>query len=354
MLEMLGQHSSLGIAVSDLDGNVSFTTPGLERMLDGVRRDTLNEYVETMALRDPVSQRPLGREDLPLERAARGEVVTDDVLSLQRADGRTVYLRCNAAPLRHEDGEIRGAIVLVQDVTPEWRALLKQRELRDRLVNTVHHELRTPLTIIVGHSELLVEAAEDGMYPAHLAGSASAVLRASRKLVSLANRVSQVADLDAATRVQRVSADVVDVLRSAIQAQDRLARSRAVEVHLVAPSELPATVDPALLARAVRELLANAVCYAPRESTVSVSLQRLGDNIEICVADLGPGVPSADRQRLLEPFETGQLPQGSTNAAGLGLAVVSAIVAAHGGTIELADNHPHGLVACVQFHDASN
>ncbi len=351
LLEMLSSHSSMALAVSDAEGQVTLTTPALERMV-GRSGDTGAWDFESLPLHDATGERRLQPEEMPLARARRGEMVIDEICSLTRPDGWTVYLRCSANPLRRADDQIRGAIALVQDVTFEWVSMRKQAELRDRLVTTVSHELRTPLTKILGHAELLSETAGDGALAAPTVRSIEAIVRAAHQLGSLAEKLTHLANLEAVSSVDSSEIDVVPVLRTTVDDQRQRATSRGVALDLALPDDLTACVDEALLVRATQELLTNSLTYAPPGSCVAVGLQLLDGHFEICVRDQGPGIPIEERDRLTEPFERGEAPEGSVSSVGLGLAVVSAIAAAHGGTLTLDDNEPHGLVARMCFSRA--
>ncbi len=160
----------------------------------------------------------------------------------------------------------------------------------------------------------------------------------------MAEKLTHLANLEAATRSSPSKTDIVPVLRSAVDSQRRHAKSRHVELVLSLPDDLTALVDGALVGRATTELLTNALNYAPPGSRVAVALRPLDDYFEICVSDEGPGVPAAERDRVIQPFERGESLPGSVSSLGLGLAVASAIAAAHGGTIAMEDNKPRGLI----------
>ena len=101
--------------------------------------------------------------------------------------------------------------------------------------------------------------------------------------------------------------------------------------------------DPFLIAQAVGNLLDNAAKVAPEGSTVTVSLARRDGQIEIAVADRGPGIPSAEKSRVTERFFRGDASRG-TRGVGLGLSLVAAVARLHSGTLMLDDNDP-GLKA---------
>ena len=105
--------------------------------------------------------------------------------------------------------------------------------------------------------------------------------------------------------------------------------------------------DRRMLQQLLANLIENATRYCPAGSVIALSSARRGENVEIVVADNGPGIPPERREAVLEPFY--QLsPERDARGAGLGLALVAAIATRHRATIALDDNHP-GLRASVRF-----
>jgi signal transduction histidine kinase len=95
--------------------------------------------------------------------------------------------------------------------------------------------------------------------------------------------------------------------------------------------------DRRALSRALANLLDNAIRHTPDDSEVTVTVRQDPGGTAITVTDAGPGIPPEERQRLTQRFT--QLDRGRTTsgAAGLGLAIVASVVAAHGGRLEIAD-----------------
>ncbi len=94
----------------------------------------------------------------------------------------------------------------------------------------------------------------------------------------------------------------------------------------------PAWFDPHLLGRVLRHLLENAAAYSPRGSRIVLSSKRVGDCLEFCVEDSGPGIDALDLPLIFEKFYRGKKSGGK--GSGMGLAITRAILAAHGGGIE--------------------
>lgn len=344
LLEMLShQAAGVALAVSDASGLLTMTTPALARMLGQDLGSVSEQALQPLDVRDPLTDRLLAQSEIPLVRACAGEVVTDQVVTVRRPDGLRIYLRCSASPLQGGDGEAQGAIALVQDVTAEWTLTQKQTELRDRLVGTINHELRTPLTKILGHCELLGELTQGVLadLPVGVAHSLRAIERAGRELAALARRITDLADLEAVTQVVAAPLDLSALVREEVALQSR---PQTAQIALTAPASLVVSVDGRLVAAAVRELLGNALRHAPPGSRVEVRLRPGVGYVVITVADQGVGIPAHDRERMLEPFERGESLDPSDSSPGLGLAVVSAVAAAHGGSVDLQENEPRGLV----------
>lgn len=133
---------------------------------------------------------------------------------------------------------------------------------------------------------------------------------------------------------------------------DTLARSRVeaaanTTVTLQLESGLTVEGDAVELGRAVENLIVNADRYgrdAAGQLSLRLGLARADGMAQISIADAGPGVAAADRDRVLRPFERGESARSGHGGAGLGLAIVARIAARHGGRLELGDAAP-GLLA---------
>jgi signal transduction histidine kinase len=120
-----------------------------------------------------------------------------------------------------------------------------------------------------------------------------------------------------------------------------------------APHDLEAVIDPDRIRQAVDNLIDNALRYAPAGSHVTVTGRAECSSLVIEVADAGPGFPA---DYLPHAFERFRRPDGSRSTseggAGLGLAIVAAIAAAHGGSAQIR-NQPHGgAIVSLEMPDA--
>jgi signal transduction histidine kinase len=323
-------------------------SPALERIFGWTFAAlTESQFFDAVPLLTADGRAPLPPGDRPLTRARHGEVVSDAVVAADTADGRRIYLRCNAAPLRDDDGVSCGAVLLVQNITLETAGRVEQQELRHRLIDTVNHEFRTPLTKLIGHMEILSDLS--GQLPADAQWSVSVAQKAATDLSDLILRVSGLADLGSHAKLNPTDCNLAGLLREVCQQFAPVLAARAIELDADLPERVTATLDPDEITRAVVELLANAGQFAPPGSRVGLELQVRPRSVEVSVTDQGCGIPARDRDRLLQPFERGNHPGQQTNSKGLGLAIAHIVAGAHGGTVTLRDNDPAGLVAVLSL-----
>jgi signal transduction histidine kinase len=215
----------------------------------------------------------------------------------------------------------------------EMLARLEASSRRQRqLVADVSHELRNPLAALKAQLEVASEH-PGGAGPSMLAGSVAEVDR----MGLLVEDLLTLARFDEG--MQRLRLSEVDLDELVLAEAGRLERDARIEISLRGVSAARVLGDEAKLARVVRNLSDNALRYA--RSRVSFSVSEEGGWCELGVADDGPGVPEADRQRIFERFvrlDTARPHEGA--GAGLGLAIVREIVAAHGGEVWVDDARP--------------
>ncbi len=111
----------------------------------------------------------------------------------------------------------------------------------------------------------------------------------------------------------------------------------------------PLPLRPKALRRAVANLIDNALHYAGKQAGLSLSLRQVKNEIQIDVADRGPGIPQAEAERLKLPFTRKDAARSNSSGAGLGLAIVERIAHGHGGKLELLPREGGGLLARISI-----
>ncbi len=219
--------------------------------------------------------------------------------------------------------------------------LRRQVRARHAFVATASHELRTPLASLDGTLELL----EDDLHPQRLdlSDARQRTARAreqSHRLSSLASDLLDLSRLDAELPLRAEPVELGELCRAVAAEFERRAAERDVRIELhQSPQACWATCDPGAVARIVRILLDNAIGIAPSGSSVRTHTETAAEDswAQLTIADSGPGVPDAERERIFERFQ-----RGSTSSAhsgfGLGLAIGRELATRMAGTLTLLDN----------------
>ncbi|MEI6623310.1 MAG: HAMP domain-containing sensor histidine kinase [Actinomycetes bacterium] len=266
----------------------------------------------------------------PLERMSQ--------TAAQIADGDLSH-RVDAGSGGTEVGRLGNALNTMLARIEEAFAAKEASEARlRRFVGDASHELRTPLTSIRGYAEMFHRGANAS--PEDLATLMRRIESESQRMSVLVDDLLLLARLDQQRPLRTDPMDLEPILVDVgldIQA--------AHPDHVVTVSAQPGvwvTGDEDALRQVVVNLARNACVHTPPGTPVTMSLARQsspvdrGDCAQIIVSDCGPGIPSALTSEVFERFTRADASRGrDAGGAGLGLSIVSAIVAAHGGTVHL-------------------
>ena len=207
--------------------------------------------------------------------------------------------------------------------------------LRTRFVANVSHELRTPLAQISMFAETLKLARERS--ETERRQFASIIFTEARRLTTLVESVLRFSRGDTnGNPLSLERTDVRDELESAIAAFAPIAEAAGTTVRLQAASDVTVPLDRAAFRQVVLNLLDNAVKHGGEGTRIDVSASTTGTGARVVVEDSGPGVPPEWRERVFEPFA--RIERRNSGGAGIGLAVVRDLVAAHGGTISIDES----------------
>lgn len=280
-------------------------------------------------------------EQLPLERAARGEEVRNNEEEIRFEDGEVRHVYGNAVPLRDATGAPRGAIGAYVDVTrlKDAEAALREADRRkDEFLALLSHELRNPLTPILSAAQLLrLRATADAR------SDLDVIIRQARHVVRL---VDDLLDVSSVARGKVTLAkrrlELSSVVARAVEASVALFEKQHHRLELSVPLEgLAVDGDEDRLTQVVNNLLANAARYTPPGGTVWVTAARDGDEVVLRVRDSGMGIEPSIIPDLFDMFVQGE--RGSDRALGglgLGLSLVRSLTELHGGRVSARSEGP--------------
>ena len=246
---------------------------------------------------------------------------------------------------------VRGTDELAQlaEAFNEMAASLEHAEqIRRQLLADVAHELRTPLATV----ESYVEALADGVLAAD-AENWSAIRSETARLNRLVNDLQRVSRAEAhQLDLHPAPTDPGDLVQDAVKAARPAFATKGVALESEIETNLPTVdVDRERIAEVLANLLTNALRHTPSGGTVQASVGQRADRIEIVVADNGEGIAAEHLDRVFERFyRIDPARARASGGTGIGLAIVRAIVEAHGGTVTAASpGSGHGTVLTLRL-----
>ncbi len=222
---------------------------------------------------------------------------------------------------------------------------------RDDLLAVAAHEFKTPLTTVIGYTQALqVRGAREGHLTRRDQDTLRVIAAQAKRLHRLIDSVLDLARLH--SRQTQITQQVVDLAALARQAvtDARLTAAR----HLVEFHDPSAPVvivgDSVRLEQVLQNLLDNAVKYSPDGGVITVCVEQRNAKAVLMISDQGIGIPEAARAQLFERFfRASNLDPRRMQGTGIGLAIVSEIVAPHGGVVEVDSAEGHGSTFTIQL-----
>lgn len=221
-------------------------------------------------------------------------------------------------------------------------------ELRSALLASVSHDLRTPLTAMRGSIDSLLALGEQIPLSDRrelLEGTRDEAERLDRYIQNLLDmtRLGH-----GGLKLARDWVAPADIVASAVQ---RLRPVLApLQLELLVPQQLPLLyVHAALIEQALVNVLENAARFSPAQGCLQLAVEADQDELRILVADQGPGIPEAEREKIFDMFYTAARGDRGGQGTGLGLAICQGMVGAHGGRVTVGEGLD-GRGACLTLH----
>jgi len=225
---------------------------------------------------------------------------------------------------------------------------------RQDMVANLSHELRTPLTAL----RLLADTlqAPVGQDPSTARDLASKIGAEVDTLSQMTREMLDLTAIESGRQVVRlVPSRLVEVVRTAVERLGDQAARREIRMEAEIPAELEVLADVDQAARAIGNVLHNAVKFSPDGGAIEIHAwpEADGEQVILSITDNGPGIPPDELDRIFERFFRGDRSRG-TPGTGLGLAIVRHILRAHGGEAWAEDRQPpqRGAIFYLRFRSA--
>jgi two-component system OmpR family sensor kinase len=233
---------------------------------------------------------------------------------------------------RQETGRLAAAINTMLDrIQQSFADRLRSEEKVRRFAADASHEMRTPLTTIRGYAELYRAGA---IGPGDLPNAMRRIEQEAERMSRMVAELLELARLDRSSSLDVTETDLTELVRDAVTDACAVEPDRPISAQVPA-GPLIVTVDEPRLRQVLANLLANVRAHTPPETPTAVTLTYSDGGVLLEVADKGPGMSDADTARAFDRFHRGARPSDPASGSGLGLSIVQAIAAAHGGHARL-------------------
>jgi signal transduction histidine kinase/CHASE2 domain-containing sensor protein len=330
-----------GLIVAGPDASITFANPAAARLLE----TTVAALIGRNLLDRIDEGDPPGHSGM-LDRLLIDRTVVEREVTIHATRSRQCLLRLAAVSSgEHGKGPVLGLVASLADVT----RLHELHQTKNDVISLVSHEMRTPLAAIQGMTELLANYELD---PDRRREMSQAINDEAKRLTRMITEYLDITRLEAGATTLRPAPVRVDTLldRVLLLLEPVAAARRMHLVKGVVVGLAPIVADADLLARAVSNLVSNAIKYSPEGRPVTVSARTDRGSVVIEVADEGYGIPAELLDRVFQKFyRVPRVQDADTPGTGLGLALVREIAELHGGSVGVTSEPGVGSVFALRI-----
>lgn len=350
-IDTLVEIMSEGIIGLDEKRRILFINPVAERLLGVERKQLIGKYAPDVATSNDLLRSLI--QDIMADQEALPSASTTGLLPLETGSnllkifdpglngkGKESYFTkeihaVEVTPTGETQTVQAGYVIMLLNITS-----YKELDLaKTNFIATVSHELKTPISAIKMSLKLLSDKrlgtlnSEQQEMITHAEENTDRLLRLTGELLNMTQVESGQIQLQ--IRASN-SAALVRVATSALKTQ---AEHKQIQFTLNLPADLPdVKADPDKASWVLINFLSNAIRHSPEQSTIDITVQQLGDQVEFTVRDYGPGLREEHRERVFERYFKAPGLNGPFSGTGLGLAISKEFIQSMGGQIGLHPN----------------
>ena len=352
-MDLITRHSA--------DGRIRFASPAARALFGRAPEELLGSAPSALVHPDDLkAMQAAFMEASYFARPASAEV------RLKRADGSHVWAEIRCRPVPKANGEAADIVAVTRDITERKayeRQLIEARDLseqasraKSRFLANMSHELRTPLNAIIGFSEVMAHEMFGALGSPRYLEYSRLIHESGNHLLELINGILDMSKIEAGKfELSEEVFDLAEVAEAAVRFVKLPAERTGVAIKIaIAPNARLIFADKRAVKQILVNLLSNGVKFTPRGGDIRIRAALDSRGIEIAVADSGVGISKKDLERLGKPFE--QVEDEHVRAkegTGLGLSLVKALAAMHGGEAVLESTLGEGTVVRVRLPHAA-
>ena len=331
-----------GIAMFGPDGDIVISNEMARNIVRRSGVDPLGEVQSAPLVFAADRRTPVPAHDQLSFRALRGDHLDNELFWIGPESDQVAIVASSREALR-SSGESVGTVLVVHDVTQ----LMASIKVREEFLASVSHEMKTPLTSIMGYLEIIEDSID--LETTGVGNELRIVQRNIDRLFAVITDLLTAGHSE--TPVRRRLTDLRGVVKSAIETVQPSADAGGVTIRPFSMADRPgvtAEVDPEKIGQILDNLLSNAIKYSPAGGTINVELIGSDDRIVLRVTDTGKGISPADQRQLFDRFFRAESARvEAVPGVGLGLSIVSSLVDAHRGSIDVRSELGIGTIISV-------
>jgi len=312
-----------GVMAVDMNERIISINKAAASIFENLPENLLNRSIPEI-IRNPDLQKFI-------KKALSSSQNLEEDITLYQGGERILYV--HHTPLEDPDGQRRGILVVLNDVTH----LRKLENIRKDFAANVSHEIKTPLTAIKGFVETLrsdVDAA-----PEETERFLAIIEKHVDRLTTIVEdlmKLSKIEQQDEKSDIHLEESSVKSVILSAVQTCREKADAKKITIDLECPEDISLQLDSRLMTQALANLLDNAVNYSHENAKIQILTTFQEKELRISIKDHGIGIPKEHLSRLFERFyRVDKARSRKLGGTGLGLAIVKHIAHAHGGRVSV-------------------
>lgn len=313
------ENMASGVLLIDQQGTILLANPAIADILDATVDDLIQKHVKEVARNSDLIQ--LVEECYESKKQVRKDI--------HFYFPNTRIIDAHLAPYVHRNGQFKGIIAVLHDVT-EVRRL---ERMRSEFVANVSHELKTPVTSVKGFAETLLDGAIDD--PEAARHFLEIIYKESERLDRLIKDLLYLSQIEhQQLPLQVVKFNLNSVVHNVMEALKNQIENKKQQIDIVNKGVVWLEGDRDKIEQIIMNLLSNAISYTPEAGKITMKLWEEKEKVYFQISDTGIGISQKDIPRIFERFyRVDKARSRSSGGTGLGLAIVKHLIESHRGMI---------------------